>query len=479
MAQLEALVNRLEAVASKLENISSRGIGGGGGAGASQEVSHAFVTAFDDLMKGNLATFVDLSNKIGGDVKESAAMLLKGFQAQRQFLSLVAKCKQPSQDVLVALLKPTSDEIQNIQAFRQKQHKSPFINHLSVLSESSPALGWVTVAPAPGPFVKEMGDAGQFYGNRVLKEFKEKDKTHVDWMRAWNETLKELQAYIKEFHTTGIAWNAGGIDASSAPAAGPAAPPPPPAGGPPPPPPPGPPPPPPPGGMDAGPSPAAAMSGVFAEINRGTDITKGLKKVTDDQKTHKNPSLRIGAQPFKPPGGAPAKKAPVPAPVAAKAAEKPPVLELQGKKWIVEHHKGNRNLVISDVELKQVVYMFKCVDSTLQVKGKVNSIVMDNCKKTALVFDDVVSCVEFVNCQSVQAQVNGHVHTVSVDKTDGFQMYLSKDSMNTEFITAKSSEMNILVPGPDGDYLEFAVPEQFKTTFDGKKLVTDCSDLQQ
>ena len=29
-------------------------------------------------------------------------------------------------------------------------------------------------APTPGPYVKEMSDAGQFYGNRVIKDFKEK-----------------------------------------------------------------------------------------------------------------------------------------------------------------------------------------------------------------------------------------------------------------------------------------------------------------
>ncbi len=29
-------------------------------------------------------------------------------------------------------------------------------------------------SPAPAPFVKEMNDAGQFYTNRVLKEWKEK-----------------------------------------------------------------------------------------------------------------------------------------------------------------------------------------------------------------------------------------------------------------------------------------------------------------
>jgi len=32
--------------------------------------------------------------------------------------------------------------------------------------------------------------------------------------------------------------------------------------------------------------------------------------------------------------------------------------------------------VISDTELKQVVYAFKCNNSTLQVKGKINSIIL-------------------------------------------------------------------------------------------------------
>ena len=47
-----------------------------------------------------------------------------------------------------------------------------YFNHLSAISESIPALGWVTVSPAPSPFVKEMNDAGQFYTNRVLKDWK-------------------------------------------------------------------------------------------------------------------------------------------------------------------------------------------------------------------------------------------------------------------------------------------------------------------
>ena len=52
----------------------------------------------------------------------------------------------------------------------------------------------------------------------------------------------------------------------------------------------------------------------------------------------------------------------------------------------------------------------------------------------------------------------GHVPTISVEKTDGCQMYLSKEAAeSTEIITAKSSEMNVLVPNPqdDGAFVRF------------------------
>lgn len=113
-----------------------------------------------------------------------------------------------------------------------------------------------------------------------------------------------------------------------------------------------------------------------------------------------------------------------------------------------------------------------CVDSVITVKGKVNSIILDSCRKSAVIFDSVVASVEFVNCISCQMQVNEKVPTISIDKTDGLQMYLSKDSLSVVLVTSKSSEMNVLVPKDDGDYTELAVAEQFKTTIQGKKLQT-------
>ena len=127
----------------------------------------------------------------------------------------------------------------------------------------------------------------------------------------------------------------------------------------------------------------------------------GLKKVTDDMKTHKNPDLR-GNAPI------PAKKEKSSSPPkygASTATQKPPKFQLEGKKWIVEFQRNNSGLVIEDTEVNQSVYVYKCDGSTIQVKGKVNNVILDSCKKTAVVFKSVVSSCEFINCQSVQMQV--------------------------------------------------------------------------
>lgn len=123
-----------------------------------------------------------------------------------RYIHLASSRSKPAQHEEVALLAPTSEQISAIQQYREKNRVSKYFNHLSAISESVPALGWVAVSPTPAPYVKEMNDAGQFYTNRVLKEWKEKDKRHAEWCRAWVQLLTELQAYVKQYHTTGLVW---------------------------------------------------------------------------------------------------------------------------------------------------------------------------------------------------------------------------------------------------------------------------------
>lgn len=86
--------------------------------------------------------------------------------------------------------------------------------------------------------------------------------------------------------------------------------------------------------------------------------------------------------------------------------------------------------------------------------------------------DSVVSSVEVVNSKSLQVQVTGKAPTVGVDKTDGFHLFLSKDSLDTELLSSKSSEVNVSWP-QDEDWEEKPVPEQFITRIRDGKMVTE------
>ena len=146
---------------------------------------------------------------------------------------------------------------------------------------------------------------------------------------------------------------------------------------------------------------------------------------------------------------------------------------MEGNKWTVEYQNGQPNVRITGTEMKHAIYIYKCTNSTIIVEGKVNSIVLDQCNKVGLQFTSVVSLVEFINCKSMKAQVTDRVPTVQIEKTDGCHIYLSPTSLDTEFITSKSSEMSINLPTEDGEYKEYPIAEQFKTHIhNGNKLIT-------
>ncbi|KAL8558489.1 hypothetical protein ACOMHN_059230 [Nucella lapillus] len=203
---LQNAVARLESVATRLEGLAGKSTGGSAGdAGPTA----AFVAAFDGLLSSTFAKFISLSSSIGGDVQTQANLVKDAFQAERQFLVMASKSKAPAAAAMGPVVQPVAQKLTAVQEFREQNRRSAMFNHLSAISESIAALGWITVTPAPGPYVKEMKDAGMFYTNRVLKDHKEKDggQVHVDWVKAWLGTLTELHDYIKQNHTTGVSWN--------------------------------------------------------------------------------------------------------------------------------------------------------------------------------------------------------------------------------------------------------------------------------
>ncbi|TKC52095.1 hypothetical protein EI555_021281 [Monodon monoceros] len=451
MAEMQGLMERLEQAVGRLESLSAGLHRPPGDCGEINGVSGGVapsVEAFDKLMNSMVAEFLKKSRILAGDVEThkpglssegnynlasyyslpyristiygkvmtKAEMVHSAFQAQRAFLLMASQYQQP-QEV-------TTDKL--IWALMQKKGKGHFIGK------------GVTIPQIPSQESKLVFPQGP-YPIENKKQQIPQQATEVGPVASTASALSVLSV-------------------------GPGLPPPPP--------PPGPPPPFDSEGRREESSPS--RSALFAQLNQGEAITKGLRHVTDDQKTYKNPSLRAhgGQTPSPTKSHTPGPKCPQSHPPKKHA----PVLELEGKKWRVEYQEDRNDLVISETELRQVAYIFKCSKSTLQIKGKINSITIDSCKKFGLVFDNVVGIVEVINSKDIQMQVMGKVPTISINKTEGCHIYLSEDALDCEIVSAKSSEMNILIPR-DGDYREFPVPEQFKTAWDGSKLVTEPAEI--
>ena len=80
-------------------------------------------------------------------------------------------------------------------------------------------------------------------------------------------------------------------------------------------------------------------------------------------------------------------------------------------------------------------------------------------------------------CQ-VFNDTSGQYADIPVDKSAGVIVYVSRDSMDAEFITSTSSEMNVVFPGAtdDADPIELPVAEQFRTTIKDGALHTEPVD---
>jgi len=305
----------------------------------------------------------------------------------------------------------------------------------------------------------------------------------VEWVRSYYAVLAALENYVKKHHLMGVTWNAKGIDAAEALAVSKSssstslatlsAPPPPP------PPPPG---PPPVLTLDgpSTPNPGSSINSVFEELNRGSAVTAGLKKVDKSQMTHKNPELRgSSVVPARTSSTSSLRgKSPAP-PTKSKPAsltkKKAPKLELEGNKWIIENFENEQSLVLDNTELNQSVFIFRCKNTMVQVKGKVNAITINECVKTNVVADALVSGIDVIKSSSFAIQVLHKIPNIQMDQCDGGTIYVSEESIDVEVFTSKTSAVNVYIPGAgdDGDYAERAVPEQLKHTIKNGQLVSE------
>ncbi|KAH9038989.1 adenylate cyclase associated N terminal-domain-containing protein [Lactarius pseudohatsudake] len=427
------------------------------------------VTAYDEqILKGKVQPFVKLGEKFAiASVVEQAKLVERLYTNLGGIVRTAAICKKPEQAAFAELLHGLQEDIGAISAIKDANWKErDWVNHLSFVAEGSPAAAWIAVESKPGPYVTNMKEVTQFYGNRIIKEYKEKDKAHVEWVRAYTAIFDDLKKYVMEYHTTGLVWNAKGISIfeykASAAAAGGAPPPPPP--------------PPPTLPPASAPATGGGVAAVFAELNRGAEVTKNLRKVDKSEMTHKNPALRASSTVPNTVVSTTASKKPIrPAKPQALMGKKPAKFALEGNKWAVEYQENEGALTVENTEISHIINLFGCKNSTVVIKGKVNAVTIVNCTKVSVLVESVISSVSVTNSPSFTVQITGSAPTIQVDSTDSGQIYLSKDCLRTEITTAKCSSINVSLPvegEEDGVFEESPVPEMLLTKIKDGQLVT-------
>ncbi|KAL0264726.1 suppressor of rasval19 [Diplodia seriata] len=490
MHNLTTLIKRLEAATSRLEDIASSSFEkpsaldaapGAQAAAAAQTPARAsappaapgappapakadvppMLAAFDELLDNELKEFVSLSKQLGGPIAEQASALSDAFASQRQFLQVTTLAKKPdmSSPVFLEVLKDLQGAIEKVDQVKQITRDPEVKNHLTMVGDGVGVLGWVTMDSKPGDVAAELFGGAQMYGNKVLKDYRDKDRTHVEWVQAFYRLFKTLILYIKNNHAKGVQWNASGIDAAEAlrqvKSEGTNAP----------------------AGKGGG---AADMGAVFDELNKGEAVTSGLRKVDPSQMTHKNPALRAnstvperkdstGSRGKSP---APPGKKPKPESMRSK---KPPKMELDGNKWIIENFEETPEPLVVEATLVQSILITKCNKTTIQIKGKANAISIDNSARTSIVLDSLVSSIDVIKCPNFALQVLGTLPTALLDQVDSAAIYLGPESLGTEIISSKCSSININLPpaGEEEDYTEHPLPEQFRTYIKDGKIVSE------
>jgi len=166
---------------------------------------------------------------------------------------------------------------------------------------------------------------------------------------------------------------------------------------------------------------------------------------------------------------APAKAAVAkPAAAAAAADKKPEVNKLDKDRWFIENFDGKSSkrsdpIVVNVTEVKQSVYIGKCNNVVVQIKGKCKQVTISGCTDVGLQSETVVSTVEIINCKKCQIQPTEKVGLIQLDGCERTSVYLSQMCMDdeTKVFTAKSSATLLYIPQEDGDVKELALPEQF------------------
>jgi adenylyl cyclase-associated protein len=363
-------------------------------------------------------------------------------------VSMASISKRPSDDIFGKIAQYIRDRAKEIDDKFIRPRKCE--NEAKTLKEGLGACFWF-LTDAPVQYLDGVIEPTVYNANKVRLQ---KKQAETEWVEKFIALLKKMKDYIKEHYITGLIWKGKTVADFTSILTGqipltPAI------------------------HKDDLPEEKKASNdraAMFAELNKGSAITEGLKVA------ERKPKGQVSTgEPLQPKTVATTTTAEQAKPKAPKAPKK-----YLKDNWFVENFTDDRTLVIDEAEMGQSVFIDNCHKCCVQVKGKVKSIIISNCSHLGVVFDNVVSTVEAVNTKTLTIQAKIHAPSVVLDKCERVKVYLAKN-LETDIVSSMVSELNIsyLLDDDDNYAKDYPVTEQFLTRFDPKlnRFVTKPQDI--
>ncbi|KAK9778647.1 hypothetical protein SCAR479_04669 [Seiridium cardinale] len=142
--------------------------------GDSPEPLPKSVEAFDNFLEESVGRYVRLSNELGGAVARQAVGVLAGFKEQRRILLIASKTAKPDASGWHNLTRQMSYVAAAVVAIQEASRGDSLHRHLSCVADGIPMLSWIEVELRAFKRVDKFLGHAQYFGNKLLTQYKEK-----------------------------------------------------------------------------------------------------------------------------------------------------------------------------------------------------------------------------------------------------------------------------------------------------------------
>jgi len=473
--KLEQLLTRLENACKVLENRPTTNLDS---AMLSTEKIAAFSNYWNNMIK-LLHEFTVLATKtVIPDIETITDLVIEAICAHQDLLLATETFVKPQNTGQVTLVKRLSSIFTKV-ADIGKNNRA-VANHSDAVRNGLDALMWIFNDDGCADVTQTYLEAIDFGANRI---FKEKIKEQTDWIKGFKLVIKEVNELVTKNYKCGIVWNSKGdssidnlyftigtiyrknfkldtvIEVQS----------------------------------------DSERKVLLADITTGTKL-KSLVAVFDTKKEEVKTAVKqvvkkdvvkeVVKEVVKP--EVKVVKGPkgkvtglVPRGRRATLLKKGVTEKLDmssGRSMYVIENCEDASKVVENQEKKTIVQISNCINSTIEIKCKVNALQMMNCENCKIMVDSLVSMAEITNSTKCSIGVKGTVSAFCIDSSDNITVHLCQESADAQFINSKSNDILIRLQKPDDvddDYFEYAVPEQFvfKINKERKGLDSKVSDL--